>query len=145
MGEDPSRADAAKIVANMMITMATGAIGEAVALTESNRLFRGALLDLDLDTLFDCRAHDGYSANIAKEAYAPDFKAKLGLNDLRSATQAPKLAGRRPPMLEAVRERMGEAVDAGPRDKDWSIMADFQASPSRASTGTWTTQEVCRG
>ncbi len=28
-------------------------------------------------------------------------------------------------MLDAVRGRMGEAVDAGLGDRDWSIMADY--------------------
>ena len=40
MGEDPLRANAAKIAANMMITMAIEAMAEAVVLTEANGLPR---------------------------------------------------------------------------------------------------------
>ena len=125
MGEDPPRANAAKIAANMMLTMAIEALAEATVLTEANGLPRAAFFELILGTLFGGRAYESYSANIAKENYEPGFKARLGLKDLRLATAAAKDAGRRLPMLDAVRERLGEAVDAGLGEKDWSIMADF--------------------
>ncbi len=125
MGEDPPRANAAKIAANMMLTMAIEAMAEAVVLTEANGLPRAAFFELILGTLFGGRAYESYSANIAKESYEPGFKARLGLKDLRLATEAAKDAGRRLPMLDAVRERLGEAVDAGLGDKDWSVMADY--------------------
>ncbi len=125
MGEEPPCANAAKIAANMMITMAIEAMAEAVVLTEANGLPRSAFFELILGTLFAGRAYESYSANIAKESYEPGFKARLGLKDLRLATEAARDAGRRLPMLDAVRERLGEAVDAGLGDKDWSIMANF--------------------
>ena len=125
MGEDPPRANAAKIAANMMLTMAIEAMAEATVLTEANGLPRAAFFELILGTLFGGRAYESYSANITKENYEPGFKARLGLKDLRLATAAAKDAGRRLPMLDVVRERLGEAVDAGLGEKDWSIMADF--------------------
>ena len=125
LGEDPPRANAAKIAANMMITMAIEAMAEAAVLTEANGLPRGAFFELILGTLFGGRAYEGYSANIANGTYEPGFKARLGLKDLRLATQAAEAAGRRLPMLDAVRGRLGEAVEAGLGDKDWSIMADY--------------------
>ena len=125
MGEEPPRANAAKIAANMMITMAIEAMAEAVVLTEANGLPRDAFFELILGTLFGGRAYESYSSHIAKESYEPGFKAALGLKDLRLATEAAKDAGRRLPMLDAVRGRLGEAVEAGLGDKDWSIMADY--------------------
>ena len=125
MGEDPPRANAAKIAANMMITMAIEAMAEAAVLAEANGLPRAAFFDLILGTLFAGRAYESYSAKIANNDYEPGFRARLGLKDLRLATEAAKDAGRRLPMLDAVRERLGEAVDAGLGEKDWSIMADF--------------------
>ncbi len=122
MGEDPPRANGAKIAANMMLTMAIEAMAEAVVLTEANGLPRAAFFELILGTLFGGRAYETYSA---KESYEPGFKARLGLKDLRLATEAAKDAGRRLPMLDAVRERLGEAVNAGLGDKDWSVMADY--------------------
>ena len=125
MGEEPPRANAAKIAANMMITMAIEAMAEAAVLTEANGLPRAAFFELILGTLFGGRAYENYSGHIAQESYEPGFKARLGLKDLRLATEAVKDAGRRLPMLDAVRGRLGEAVDAGLGDKDWSIMADY--------------------
>ncbi len=125
MGEIPARANAAKIAANMMITMAIEAMAEAVVLTEANGLPRADFFDLVLGTLFSGRSYESYSAKIAKDDYEPGFKAHLGLKDLRLATDAAGAAGRRLPMLDAVRTRLGEAVDAGLGDKDWSVMAGY--------------------
>ena len=131
MGREPARANAAKIAANMMITMAIEAMAEAVVLTESNGVGRETFFELILATLFGSRAYQTYSANIANDRYEPGFKARLGLKDLRLATEAATHAGRRLPMLDAVRARMAETVDAGMGDKDWSSMADYTIRHSR--------------
>ena len=125
MGEEPAQANAAKIAANMMITMAIEAMAEAAVLTEANGVSRDRFFELILGTLFAGRAYENYSGHIARSEYEPGFKAKLGLKDLRLATQAAIEAGHTLPMLEAVRGRMGEAVEAGLGEKDWSVMADY--------------------
>ncbi len=131
MGEEPARANAAKIAANMMITMAIEAMAEAVVLTEASGLQRGAFFELILGTLFGGRSYENYSANIAKESFEPGFKARLGLKDLGLAAAAAKQAGRQLPMLEAVRGRMADTVDAGMGDKDWSVIAGFTINHAR--------------
>ena len=95
MGEEPPRANAAKIAANMMITMAIEGMAEAAVLTEANGLPRAAFFELILGTLFGGRAYESYSANIIKENYEPGFKARLGLKDLRLATEVANNAGQR--------------------------------------------------
>ena len=125
LGEAPTRANAAKIAANMMITMAIEAMAEAVVLTEANGLPRDAFFELILGTLFGSRSYQTYSANIAGGNYEPGFKARLGLKDLGLAAAAADAAGKRLPILDAVRGRMAEAVDAGLGEKDWSAMADY--------------------
>ena len=132
MGEEPARANAAKIAANMMITMAIEAMAEAVVLTEASGLRRDAFFELILGTLFGGRSYESYSGNIAKETFEPGFKARLGLKDLGLASAAAGMAGRRLPMLEAVRGRMAETVDAGMGDKDWSAMADFTINHAKS-------------
>ena len=107
LGEDPPRANAAKIAANTMITMVIEAMAEAVVLTEANGLPRAAFFELILGTLFGGRSYESYSAEIAHDDYEPGFKARLGLKDLRLATEAATAAGRRLPMLDAVHERLG--------------------------------------
>jgi len=125
LGSTPKQANAAKIAANMMITMAIEAMAEAVVLTESQGVGRDAFFEVMLNTLFGGRAYQTYSANIAKSAYDPGFKAKLGLKDLRLATEAAEMASRTLPMLAAVKGQMTKVVDAGQGDRDWSIMADY--------------------
>jgi 3-hydroxyisobutyrate dehydrogenase-like beta-hydroxyacid dehydrogenase len=128
MGETASQANAAKIAANMMITMAIEAMAEAVVITETHGVSRDAFFEVILATLFGSRAYQTYSANISKNAFDPGFKATLGLKDLRLATEA---AGTPLPMLDAVRGRMGEAVEAGLGDRDWSAMAGFTIDRAR--------------
>ena len=125
MGPEASTANAAKIACNMMITMAIEAMAEAVVLTEANGLPRKDFFNLILGTLFGSRSYEIYSAKIAQSDYQPGFKATLGLKDLRLAREAAGDAGKVLPMLDAVHGRMGEAVNAGFGDQDWSAMARF--------------------
>lgn len=124
LGEAPAQANAAKLAANMMIAMAIEAMAEGVVLTESFGLDRARFFEMILGTLFAGRAYESYSAQIAEGSFEPGFKAKLGLKDLRLASEAASATGRSLPMLDAVRERLGEAVASGLGEKDWSIMAD---------------------
>lgn len=125
MGPEAPAANAAKIACNMMIAMAIEAMAEAVVLTEANGLPRDGFFELILGTLFGCRPYRTYSANISAGTYEPGFKAALGLKDLRLAKEAVGAAGRVLPMLDAAHARMGEAVDAGWSDLDWSAIAKF--------------------
>jgi 3-hydroxyisobutyrate dehydrogenase-like beta-hydroxyacid dehydrogenase len=131
MGDDPAQANAAKIAVNMMIAMSIEAMGEAVALTESHGVNRDAFFELILGTLFGGRAYQTYSANISKNNYEPGFKARLGLKDLRLATEAANSAGKRLPMLDAVRGQMSALVDSGLGERDWSAVADYTIKQSK--------------
>lgn len=106
MGEDPQRANVAKIAANMMITMAIEALGEAAVLTEANGLSRAEFFELILGTSFAGRAYENYATHITNGDWGSGFKARLGLKDLRLASEAAADAGRQLPMLKAVHGRM---------------------------------------
>lgn len=136
LGEEPARANAAKLACNMMIAMAIEAMAEAVVLTESVGLDRADFFELILNTLFAGRAYESYSAQIAERAFEPGFKAKLALKDMRLATEAGREIGRTLPMLEAVREGLGKAVAAGLGEKDWSIMAELTVRGDDAAAQT---------
>ncbi|MDF0489326.1 NAD(P)-dependent oxidoreductase [Sphingomonas sp. H39-1-10] len=125
LGEHPRQANAAKIAGNMMITFAIEAMAEALVLTGDNGVTTEAFFELMLGTLFGGRIYETYSASIAAGKYEPGFRMQLGLKDLRLATEAAQAAGKRLPMLEAVRTRMSEAVDAGMGEKDWSAIAQL--------------------
>lgn len=125
LGEDPARANAAKLACNMMIAMAIEAMAEGVVLTESVGLDRADFFELILGTLFSGRAYESYSAQITGRSFEPGFKARLALKDMRLATEASNGIGRTLPLLEAVREGLSKAISAGVGEKDWSIMADM--------------------
>ncbi len=109
----------------MMIAMAIEAMAEGVVLTESVGLDRADFFELILGTLFSGRAYESYSAQITDRSFEPGFKARLALKDMRLATEAGREIGRTLPMLEAVRDGLGNAVLAGLGEKDWSIIADM--------------------
>ena len=134
MGEDPPRANAAKIAANMMITMAIKGMAEAAVLTEANGLPRSAFFELILGTLFGGRAYESYSANISKETYEPGSKAKLGLKDLRLATAAARDAGRRPPCW-----RPGWATRTG---RSWPTTRSSTQREQAVDERTWTRRDA---
>ena len=126
LGEDPKQANAAKIAANMMITMAIEAMAEAVVLTSGNGLAPAIFLDLILQTQFGgSRAYENYGKKILESDYEAGFKMRLGLKDLGLADAAGKAMGTRLPMLAAAHARMAEAVEAGLGEKDWSGIADY--------------------
>jgi 3-hydroxyisobutyrate dehydrogenase-like beta-hydroxyacid dehydrogenase len=125
MGTEAPTANAAKIACNMLIAMAIEAMAEGVVLTEANGLPRDRFFELILGTLFGSRAYQVYAANIATQNYHPEFKATLGLKDLRLARETAEQGGRALPMLDAVHRRMAETVAAGMGNRDWSAMADF--------------------
>lgn len=124
LGDQPRQANAAKIAGNMMITFAIEAMAEALVLVGDNGVTTDAFFELMLGTLFGGRIYETYSASIAAGNYEPGFRMQLGLKDLRLATEAAETAGKRLPMLDAVRTRMSEAVDAGMGERDWSAIAE---------------------
>lgn len=125
LGEDPKQANAAKIAGNMMIAMAIEAMAEAVVLTGGNGLAPEPFFDLMLQTLFGGRVYETYSAKIMKGDFEAGFRMQLGLKDLGLAAAAGEKSGKCLPLLDAVRARMAEAVEAGMGDKDWSGIADY--------------------
>jgi 3-hydroxyisobutyrate dehydrogenase-like beta-hydroxyacid dehydrogenase len=125
MGEDPKQANAAKIAGNMVIAMAIEALAEAVVLTEAQGVERQAFIDLMLQTLFGCRAYQNYGGKIVENDYETGFRLALGLKDLRLATAAGASSGKAMPMLDAVREQMTRAADAGLSERDWSALAAY--------------------
>jgi 3-hydroxyisobutyrate dehydrogenase-like beta-hydroxyacid dehydrogenase len=120
LGPDASSANAAKIAGNMMITMAIEAMGEAFALVGDNGVDKAAFLELMTGTLFGSKAYQNYGPKIVSEDFTPGFRMKLGLKDLRLATELADAANVTLPVLDAIRTRMHDAVEDGMADQDWS-------------------------
>ena len=93
------------------------------ALAGDNGVAADTFLDLMTGTLFGARAYQSYAPKIVSGDFTPGFKMKLGLKDLRLATELADAAQITLPVLDAVRTRMGAAVDAGMGEQDWSGIA----------------------
>ena len=123
LGEDPVRANVAKVAGNMMLTLAMEAMGEATALTESYGLKAADFLDIVTNTIMASPSYKRYGGFIATDTYEPGFKLTLGLKDVNLALDAAREKGATLPSAEIVRENMMQAIDQGLGDKDWSIVA----------------------
>jgi 3-hydroxyisobutyrate dehydrogenase-like beta-hydroxyacid dehydrogenase len=123
LGGEPAQANAAKIAGNMMITQAIEAMSEGVALAGANGVAADTFLELMTGTLFGARAYQSYAPKIVSGDFTPGFKMKLGLKDLRLATELADAAEVTLPVLDAVRTRMHDAVEAGMGEQDWSAIA----------------------
>lgn len=123
LGDDPKRANVAKIAGNMMIALAIEAMGEATALTESHGLKAGDFLDIVTNTLFASPSYKRYGGFIASNSYEPGFKLSLGLKDVNLALEAARATGTTLPGAEVVQSHMLEAVKLGLGAKDWSVLA----------------------
>lgn len=130
LGDDPKHANIAKIAANLMITLAIEAMGEATALTEQYGLPAADFLNVVTSTVFASPSYQRYGGNISKHTYEPGFKLTLGLKDVNLALDAAKAKHVVLPAAEIVRENMDQAVAQGLGDKDWSALA--QATRRRA-------------
>lgn len=74
-------------------------------------------------TLFGAKAYQNYGPKIVAEDFTPGFRMKLGLKDLRLATELADAANVTLPVLDAIRTRMADAVEDGMADQDWSGIA----------------------
>ena len=123
LGDDPKRANVAKIAGNMMITLAIEAMGEATALTDSYGVTAADFLDIVTNTLFASPSYQRYGGFIATDTYEPGFKLTLGLKDVNLARDAARANDVVLPALEVVRENMLAGIEQGLGAKDWSILA----------------------
>jgi len=123
LGDEPKRANIAKIAGNMMITLAIEAMGEATALTESYGLKAADFLEIVTNTLFASPSYQRYGGFIAADSYEPGFKLTLGLKDVNLALDAAQAKNAVLPALEIVRANMLDAIDQGLGSKDWSVLA----------------------
>ena len=133
LGDDPKRANVAKIAGNLMITLAIEAMGEATALTETYGVKAADFLNIVTNTLFAAPSYKRYGGFIATDTYEPGFKLTLGLKDVNLALDAAEAKRVVLPSAQIVRENMNAAVDRGLGGKDWSILA--KAARRRAGLG----------
>ncbi len=123
LGDDPVRANIAKIAGNLMLALAMEAMGEATALTTHYGVPAADFLDIVTNTIFAAPSYQRYGGYIARDTYDPGFKLTLGMKDVDLALAAAADRGAILPSAEIVRGNMAAAIDAGFADRDWSVLA----------------------
>lgn len=136
LGDDPKRANVAKIAGNLMITLAIEAMGEATALTTRYGVSAADFLDIVTNTLFAAPSYKRYGGFIATDTYEPGFKLTLGMKDVDLALDAAKIHGTLLPSATIVRGHMQTAIDEGLGAKDWSILATIAQRGGRTVKAT---------
>ncbi len=123
LGDDPVRANVAKIAGNTMLALAMEAMGEASALTEHYGVSAADFLDIVTNTIFASPSYQRYGGFIGRDTYEPGFKLPLGMKDVDLALAAAADVGATLPAAEIARSNMAAAIDAGFADRDWSVLA----------------------
>lgn len=123
MGDEPHKANVAKLSINFLIGAAIEAMAETVTLAERYQLEPARLMEFITGTLFSAPAYATYSALILRGEFKPSFKLTLGLKDMRLALAAGEAIGVPLPFASIVRDNFVDAVGHGDADKDWSAVA----------------------
>lgn len=127
LGTTPRTANVVKAAVNYNLIHVLQAIGESLALVETEGVDPVEFTNLLSGTLFGGVAYTGYGEIIAERRYRPaGFSMELGLKDLGLAEGIATSAGIELPTIGALRQ-VFEASIADPelRDDDWSAMAEI--------------------
>jgi len=128
VGDDPSRANVAKIAGNLMVACAIEAIAEAAALVRAHGMSAPDVLNAIITSLFDVPVYRGYGNMIANQQYEPPgFDLMLGMKDVRLALMAGEETNVPLPLASVLRDSFLDAIANGDADKDWSAIARVAA------------------
>lgn len=125
-GDEPRRANVAKISMNFTILHALQAIAEGITLVEAHGIEATDFSDLLAGTLFGGPVYTGYGSMIAEKRYTPPgFAMSLGLKDLGLAEELADEKNLTLPTAAVLRDRFERALaDAELAALDWSAVAE---------------------
>jgi len=134
VGSEPRIANVVKAAVNYDIIHAFQAIGESVALVESNGVDASLFTELLSSTLFPGPVYTGYGAMIAESRYTPPgFTMTLGAKDLGLAESIAADAGIALPSAPVLRAAFDAALASDDlKDADWSGIAEITRQGRRA-------------
>lgn len=125
-GDEPRRANVAKIAMNFTILHALQAMAEGITLVEAHGLDASDFTDLLSNTLFAGPVYAGYGSMIAEKRYSPaGFAMEWGLKDLGLAEELADEKSIALPSAPVLRDRFELALaDSELAALDWSAMAE---------------------
>jgi len=127
VGEQPWRANLAKIAANFMLASMLEAMAEAFALIKKSGADVHPFLEI-LNALFSSPVYANYGQIIAAGQFEPaGFRLTLGLKDVGLALAAAQDAAVPMPLASLIRDHYLSAIAHGRGDADWSALAEVVA------------------
>ena len=128
VGERPSQASIAKLIANFLGASALDLIGQSLAWAEKSGL-SATLVQQMLSGFFANPATREYVAKIGERDFETvGFTAAGGLKDVKLMIAAAQDVKLRLSSAEAMRIKLEESIARGWRDKDWSCFTDIDRS-----------------
>jgi 3-hydroxyisobutyrate dehydrogenase-like beta-hydroxyacid dehydrogenase len=123
IGDEPQKANLAKLGINFLIATVFESLGEAIALVDRGGVDKEQFLDLLTSTLFSAPIYKTYGPLVAADEPPPvGFAAPLGLKDIRLALSASESLGVKMPFANLLRDRFEELIASGGEDQDWSAV-----------------------
>jgi 3-hydroxyisobutyrate dehydrogenase-like beta-hydroxyacid dehydrogenase len=125
IGDEPYKANLAKLAVNFMLASMLETMGEVFALAHRHDVDAEALREVITNTLFAAPAYKLYAPVIAARKFEPaGFKLPLGLKDVRLVIAAGEEAGVPLPFASVLHDNFIDALGHGDGGKDWSAIAD---------------------
>jgi len=128
VGDRPSQASIAKLIANFLGASGMDLIGQALAWAEKSGLPAGLVQQM-LSGFFANPATREYVVKIAERDFETvGFTAAGGLKDINLMIAAARDVKLRLSSAEAMRAKLEESIARGWREKDWSCFTDIDRS-----------------
>ncbi|WP_413186146.1 NAD(P)-dependent oxidoreductase [Paraburkholderia sacchari] len=128
IGALPQQANVMKLAANFMLAAAVEALGEAAALLGGHGVAMRDFLDVVTGGPFPGPVYAGYGGMIAEGRYEPaQFKARLGLKDVRLALEAADAVATPLPVASVLRDSLLDAVAHGDGESDFAVLGKVAA------------------
>jgi 3-hydroxyisobutyrate dehydrogenase-like beta-hydroxyacid dehydrogenase len=124
MGEQPSKANVAKLACNFALAAMLETLGEAGALAATNGVAPETLFEVMTETVFAAPAYKTYAPLITERRFCPaSFALPLGFKDVRLALQAAEAKHAPMPIASVLRDQFLAAIAHGDSELDWSALS----------------------
>lgn len=123
LGDEPTKANVAKLGVNFVLASILEVLGEAYALVESHDIDDETFLSIVNDSLLKSPVIGAYGKRIAEDAFEPaGFRLALGAKDVRLAVETGERASVPMPVASILRDRFVAAIAEGFADDDWAVV-----------------------
>ena len=131
VGERPEQANLFKIAGNFMIANAIGTMAETFALLGKGGVDARVFHDILTSSLFAAPIYQNYGKLMLDGNIEPGFSLKLGLKDVRLATEAGQNLGMALPLGNVLIDHLEQAMALGLGEKDWTAIAGVLACEAK--------------